>query len=44
MSSDPKKKLSPGISALIGGIAGACEISCAYPFEFAKVVQQLYPK
>jgi len=39
MSQDNKtKKLSPGISAVIGGIAGACEITLAYPFEFSKVV------
>ena len=37
-------KLSPSLSALVGGIAGAVEITFAYPFEFAKVVQMLYPQ
>lgn len=41
---EPPKKLSPGISAIVGGLAGAFEITLAYPFEFSKVVQQLYPE
>jgi len=36
---EPPKKLSPGISAIVGGLAGAFEITLAYPFEFSKVVQ-----
>ena len=40
---DPKDKLKPKQKAIIGGLAGAVEITCAYPFEFAKVVQMLYP-
>lgn len=40
----PQKKLSPLLSAIVGGLAGAFEISLAYPFEFSKVVQQLYPE
>lgn len=42
--SNDKSNLSAGQKALIGGAAGAVEITFAYPFEFAKVVQQLYPK
>jgi len=38
MSKEKPKKLSPGISAVIGGLAGAFEITLAYPFEFSKVV------
>lgn len=37
-TAEPQKKLSPFKSAVVGGLAGAFEISLAYPFEFSKVV------
>ena len=36
--------MSPKVSALIGGLAGALEITAAYPIEFTKVIMQLYSK
>ena len=36
--------MTPGQAALVGGIAGAIEITFAYPIEFSKVIMQLYPK
>lgn len=32
------------MSALIGGLAGAVEITCSYPLEYTKVSMQLYSK
>jgi solute carrier family 25 citrate transporter 1 len=42
--SDKSKELSPLLSACIGGLTGAIEISCTYPTEYTKTVMQLYPK
>lgn len=44
--STPKNnvKMTPGVAALVGGIAGALEITAAYPVEFTKVIMQLYSK
>lgn len=36
--------MTPGVAALVGGIAGALEITAAYPVEFTKVIMQLYSK
>ena len=44
VSSQNKQRMTPGTAALVGGIAGALEISAAYPVEFTKVVMQLYSK
>lgn len=44
MSKDAKPKVSPFMSALIGGITGAVEISITYPTEYVKTVMQLYPE
>jgi len=38
------KKLSPFLSAIIGGITGAMEITITYPTEYTKTVMQLYPE
>mmetsp|Transcript_5078 Transcript_5078/g.6001 ORF Transcript_5078/g.6001 Transcript_5078/m.6001 type:complete len:168 (+) Transcript_5078:57-560(+) len=38
------KKMTPGRAAIVGGVAGALEITAAYPVEFSKVIMQLYPK
>jgi solute carrier family 25 citrate transporter 1 len=35
-------KVGPLLSAAIGGITGAIEISCTYPTEYTKTVMQLY--
>jgi solute carrier family 25 citrate transporter 1 len=43
MSKDAKPKVSPFMSAMIGGITGAIEISITYPTEYVKTVMQLYP-
>uniref|UniRef100_A0A7S3JG27 Uncharacterized protein n=1 Tax=Euplotes harpa TaxID=151035 RepID=A0A7S3JG27_9SPIT len=43
-SSSSTKKMTPGQAAIVGGIAGALEITAAYPVEFSKVIMQLYPK
>lgn len=45
-SSSEKKpaKMTPGTAAIVGGIAGALEITAAYPIEFTKVIMQLYSK
>lgn len=42
----PKKAptVGPLLSALIGGVTGAIEISCTYPTEYTKTVMQLYPE
>lgn len=32
------------LSALIGGLTGAIEISCTYPTEYTKTVMQLFPE
>lgn len=37
-------QMTPGVAALVGGIAGALEITAAYPVEFTKVIMQLYSK
>lgn len=37
-------KVSPMMSALIGGITGAIEISITYPTEYLKTCMQLYPE
>lgn len=37
-------KMTPKVAALVGGLAGALEITAAYPVEFTKVIMQLYPK
>jgi len=39
-----KKAMTPKVAALVGGLAGALEITAAYPVEFTKVIMQLYPK
>ena len=45
MSKDAKKpKVSPFMSAIIGGVTGAIEISITYPTEYVKTVMQLYPE
>ena len=44
MSKDNKAKVSPFMSAVIGGITGAVEISITYPTEYTKTVMQLYPE
>jgi solute carrier family 25 (mitochondrial citrate transporter), member 1 len=36
-------QLSPMMSALVGGITGAIEISLTYPTEYLKTCMQLYP-
>lgn len=36
--------LTPKTAAIVGGIAGALEITASYPVEFTKVIMQLYPK
>lgn len=36
--------MTPGTAALVGGLAGALEITAAYPVEFTKVIMQLYSK
>lgn len=36
--------MTPGVAAIVGGIAGALEITAAYPVEFTKVIMQLYAK
>ncbi|KND89436.1 Tricarboxylate transport protein [Tolypocladium ophioglossoides CBS 100239] len=36
-----KKSVSPGVSLIAGGVAGAVEASATYPFEFAKTRAQL---
>lgn len=36
--------LNPKQAALVGGLAGALEITASYPVEFTKVIMQLYPK
>lgn len=36
--------MTPGVAAIVGGLAGALEITAAYPVEFTKVIMQLYPK
>ena len=33
-----KKEVGPFVSAIIGGIAGGCEISATYPAEYVKTV------
>lgn len=38
------RKMTPGQAAIVGGIAGALEITVAYPIEFSKVIMQIYPK
>ena len=38
------RQMTPTVAALVGGIAGALEITAAYPVEFTKVIMQLYPK
>lgn len=43
-SSNSNKKMTPGVAALVGGLAGALEITAAYPVEFTKVIMQLYSK
>ena len=43
-SNSNNKKMTPKIAALVGGLAGALEITAAYPIEFTKVIMQLYPK
>lgn len=46
MSKDSAKgppKMTPFVAALVGGVAGALEITFAYPMEFTKVIMQLYP-
>lgn len=44
MSAQKKEtpKVGPFLSACIGGITGAIEISCTYPTEYTKTVMQLY--
>ncbi len=42
--SNNKTKMTPTMAAVLGGIAGALEITAAYPAEFTKVIMQLYPK
>lgn len=37
-------RMTPGIAAVIGGLAGALEITFAYPVEFTKIIMQLYKK
>ena len=37
-------KVTPLMSALIGGITGAIEISITYPTEYVKTCMQLYPE
>lgn len=37
-----ERELSALMSALIGGITGAIEISITYPTEYTKTVMQLY--
>lgn len=44
MPDDKKPKVSPLMSAVIGGITGAIEISITYPTEYVKTVMQLYPE
>ena len=44
MSKDKKPNVSPFLSAVIGGITGAIEISITYPTEYTKTVMQLYPE
>jgi len=44
MGADDGKKVSPLLSAVIGGITGAIEISITYPTEYVKTVMQLYPE
>jgi len=36
--------ITPKVAALVGGTAGALEITAAYPVEFTKVIMQLYSK
>lgn len=36
--------MTPKTAAIVGGIAGALEITAAYPVEFTKVIMQLYSK
>ena len=42
--SQKKPEVSPFVSAMIGGLTGAAEISCTYPNEYIKTCMQLYPK
>jgi solute carrier family 25 citrate transporter 1 len=44
MGGDVKGNVSPFVSALIGGVTGAIEISITYPTEYTKTVMQLYPE
>lgn len=44
ISSTQSKPINPKTAALIGGCAGALEITASYPVEFTKVIMQLYPK
>lgn len=37
------KQITPLMSALIGGVTGAIEISITYPTEYLKTCMQLYP-
>lgn len=38
------KQITPLMSALIGGVTGAIEISITYPTEYLKTCMQLYPE
>jgi hypothetical protein len=38
------QQMTPKVAAIVGGIAGALEITAAYPVEFTKVIMQLYSK
>ncbi|KAI6375655.1 hypothetical protein MCOR32_005229 [Pyricularia oryzae] len=42
-SQSEKKKISPVVSLVSGGIAGGVEAATTYPFEFAKTRAQLQP-
>jgi solute carrier family 25 (mitochondrial citrate transporter), member 1 len=44
MGGDVGGNVSPFVSALIGGVTGAIEISITYPTEYTKTVMQLYPE
>ena len=41
---EKKPQVSPFMSAVIGGLTEAAEISITYPMEYTKTVMQLYPE
>lgn len=43
-STKSTQAMTPKNAAIVGGIAGALEITAAYPVEFTKVIMQLYSK